>query len=73
VYYWYQGRGRITASEYRVKVDLLRDAVMSRRTDEALVRLVLPLDADESLASADALAAGVVSGLVDALAPHLPG
>lgn len=40
VYYWYQGRGRIAANEYRVKWDLLRDGVVRRRTDEALVRLV---------------------------------
>ncbi|MFV1988056.1 MAG: exosortase C-terminal domain/associated protein EpsI [Gemmatimonadota bacterium] len=72
VYYWYQGRGRIAASEYRVKADLLRDAVLDRRTDEALVRLVFPLDGDEGLASTDAFAAGVVSEVVDALAPHLP-
>lgn len=74
VYYWYQGRGRITASEYRVKKDLLRDALLERRTDEALVRLVLPLNGpDDGIAELDALAAGTVSGLADALAPHLPG
>ena len=42
-YYWYQGRGRITASEYRVKWNLLRDAAMHGRTEEALVRLVIPV------------------------------
>jgi EpsI family protein len=74
VYYWYQGRGRITASEYRVKTDLLRDALFERRTDEALVRLVVPLNGPkEAVAPVDALAAGTVRALVDALAPHLPG
>lgn len=43
VYYWYQGRGRIVASEYSVKWNLLRDAAASGRTEEALVRLVFPI------------------------------
>ena len=45
-YYWYQGRGRVTASEYRVKWNLLRDAALHGRTEEALVRLVIPIRAD---------------------------
>ena len=46
VYYWYQGRGRVESSEYRVKWDLLRDAALSGRTEEALVRLVIPVAPD---------------------------
>ncbi|MDX1394145.1 MAG: EpsI family protein [Gemmatimonadota bacterium] len=74
VYYWYQGRGRITASEYDVKRLLLRDALLERRTDEALVRLVLPLRRDaDSVQRADALAAATVTEVANALARHLPG
>src|SRR3954464_5300864 len=40
-YYWYQGRGRIVASEYRVKWNLLRDAALLGHTEEALVRLII--------------------------------
>lgn len=43
VYYWYQGRGRVEASEYRVKWNLLRDAAVEGRTEEALVRIVVPI------------------------------
>ena len=43
VLYWYQGRGRIVANEYRVKWNLLRDAALRRRSDEALVRVVVPI------------------------------
>jgi EpsI family protein len=42
-YYWYQGRGRVVASEYAVKWNLLRDAALFRRTEEALVRVMVPL------------------------------
>jgi EpsI family protein len=43
VYYWYQGRGRVAHNEYTVKWDLLRDAVSHGRSEEALVRLVVPI------------------------------
>lgn len=45
VYYWYQGRGRVVASEYAVKWNLLRDAAFRGHTEEALVRVVVPLQA----------------------------
>lgn len=47
VLYWYQGRGRVAQNEYAVKFDLLRDAALRRRTDEALVRVVVPLTGTE--------------------------
>jgi len=43
VYYWYQGRGRVVASEYAVKWNLLRDAALRGHTEEALVRVVVPV------------------------------
>jgi len=47
VLYWYQGRGRVAHNEYLVKWDLLRDAALKRRTDEALVRIVVPITSSE--------------------------
>jgi hypothetical protein len=43
VLYWYQGRGRIVADEYRVKWNLLRDAATTGHTEESLVRVVVPV------------------------------
>ena len=43
VFYWYQGRGRIVANEYAVKWNLLRDAALEGHTEEALVRIVVPI------------------------------
>jgi EpsI family protein len=65
VYYWYQGRGRTEADEYKVKLDLIRDAALYRRSDEALVRLVLPLSGGEAAADSTA------HRLVRALSPEL--
>jgi len=70
VLYWYQGRGRVAHNEYLVKWDLLRDAAVRRRTDEALVRIVIPIRESESAAFALASAAAV--DLKEALDAVLP-
>ena len=69
VLYWYQGRGRVAHSEYGVKFDLLRDAALKRRTDEALVRIVVPVTNTEENAFVRAreLAERVIPTLYEAL------
>jgi EpsI family protein len=52
VFYWYQGRGRVVASEYVGKFWMIADAISRNRTDGALVRLVTPMDDGEDKASA---------------------
>lgn len=42
VLYWYQGRGRVLASEYSAKFWMVADAMSRNRTDGALVRLITP-------------------------------
>jgi EpsI family protein len=69
VLYWYQGRGRVAANEYRVKLDLLRDAALERRTEEALVRVMVPIRAgqSDSMQRAERIAAAVVPAVFRAL------
>ncbi|MEW6664886.1 MAG: VPLPA-CTERM-specific exosortase XrtD [Thermodesulfobacteriota bacterium] len=43
VYFWYQGRGRNFTSEFAAKFYMVWDGIWRRRTDGALVRLVMPL------------------------------
>jgi len=50
VLYWYQGRGRVESNEYVVKWDLLRDAALKQRSEEALVRIVVPVNEGEPAA-----------------------
>ena len=59
--YWYQGRGRSVASEYWGKVYTVIDSVRLRRSDAAMVRIMVPVRASEAAAleSATGLAAGV--------------
>ena len=50
VFYWYQSRGRVIASEYRAKFCMVADAISRNRTDGALVRVVTPMDDGEASA-----------------------
>ena len=82
VYYWYQGRGRVVASEYAVKWNLLRDAALLGHTEEALVRVQVPIKeqivsledstATAAIAKADAFGATISAGLVRDVARILP-
>ena len=47
VFYWYQSRGRVIASEYSGKFWMVADAISRHRTDGALVRLVTPMSDGE--------------------------
>jgi len=83
VYYWYQGRGRVVASEYRVKWNLLRDAALLGHTEEALVRVVIYLDVNigvadaattqRAFADADFLGDKIASKLMTDVVRVLPG
>ncbi len=70
VLYWYQGRGRVEASEYKVKWDLLWDAAVRKRSEEALVQVVVPVRESEDLTFR--LAASVAGELVSAMYSALP-
>ena len=80
VYYWYQGRGRVASNEYRVKWDLLRDAALHGRTEEALVRIMVPVSPtgpgraafEEAQRRAEATARRVAGELVPAVNQVLP-
>lgn len=70
VYYWYQGRGRVASNEYGVKFDLLRDAATAGRSEEALVRIVLPLSGPPM--AADSLATDLARALIPRIQQVLP-
>ena len=65
VFYWYQGRGRIIASEYAGKFWMVADAIYRNRTDGALVRLTTNLTDGEQKARARLL------NFTEILFPHL--
>jgi EpsI family protein len=53
--YWYQGRGRAVASEYWGKVFTVIDSVRRRRSDGAMVRVMVPLGNSEEEAQKTAV------------------
>jgi EpsI family protein len=72
VYYWYQGRGRVSANEYLVKWEQIRDRALRGRSDEALVRILIPLSPQLALASADSIAVAVSQRIVRPIYSSLP-
>jgi hypothetical protein len=73
VYYWYQGRGRVVASEYAVKYNLLKDAALKGHTEEALVRIVIPVDpSDSTQVQADELGRRIAPRLMNEVEQVLP-
>ena len=64
--YWYQGRGRVLASEYWGKIYTVIDSVRRRRSDGAMVRVIVPIGRSES----EALVAA--TDLAAQAAPVLP-
>jgi len=65
VFYWYQGRGRVIASEYAGKFWMMADAISRNRTDGALVRLIT------SMGDGEAQARARLVGFTRILFPHL--
>ena len=53
--YWYQGRGRAIASEYWGKVYTVVDSIRLRRSDAAMIRIMVPIDGSESRALQSAI------------------
>jgi EpsI family protein len=71
VLYWYQSRNRTIASEYRAKLYLVADAIRYNRTDTALVRVVVPVNRDETAPATDT-ATAFVQAFFTPLRQYLP-
>ena len=70
VFYWYQGRGRVVANEYRNKALLMLDAARLHRTNGGLVRLITPMNTSADTAKAALSSFAVL--LFPYLDRHLP-
>jgi EpsI family protein len=74
VLYWYQGHGRVVASEYWSKIYMVLDAIRSNRTDAALVRVITPVPDGSTAAEAEAerRASEFVKAMFPLLGHYLP-
>ncbi|MCV2881856.1 VPLPA-CTERM-specific exosortase XrtD [Actibacterium sp. XHP0104] len=73
VYYWYEQQGVRTASMFSAKMHLMMGKVTNGRNDSAIVRLITPIDPDESLADAEARLIDSADGLITRLPRFVPG
>jgi EpsI family protein len=64
--YWYQGRGRVVASEYWGKIYTVIDSVRERRSDGAMVRVLVPIGKSEPEAIS------IATDMASQAAPWLP-
>jgi EpsI family protein len=73
VLYWYQSHGRVVASEYWSKIYLVADAVRTKRSDAAIVRVIAPIaDKTGAEVGAERLATRFVQALFPILETYLP-
>ena len=69
--YWYQGRGRAVASEYWGKIYTVLDSVRLRRSDAAMVRVMVPITASDAAALESARDfAALTSGVLPEFVPN---
>lgn len=72
VYYWFQQRGRVVASEYLVKWYLLVDSIGKHRSDGALVRFTTMLGPAESVEDADKRLVDYAASVAPVLGDFVP-
>ncbi|MFN3326294.1 MAG: exosortase C-terminal domain/associated protein EpsI [Bryobacteraceae bacterium] len=72
VFYWYKANQRIIASEYTAKLYLVADAIRYRRTDTALVRVVVPVQGENGEEAATRAGIEFIRAVFPALNERLP-
>jgi EpsI family protein len=72
-YYWFPQRGRILHNLFELKLYAFWDALIKQRTDGALVRIMTPISANESVQEADARIAAFVRETAPLLDQYIPG
>jgi EpsI family protein len=72
VLYWYQSSGRVIASEYEAKLYTMIDSIRKRRSDTALVRVIVNVPPAGNEDSALRIAKEFVQVMFPKLRDHLP-
>lgn len=72
VYYWYDQRGRKVANEFVMKFWLIVDAVVKKRSDGAMVRLITPIPNDATVAEAEDKLKGMMARVEGFLPAYVP-
>jgi EpsI family protein len=70
--YWYQGRGRAVASEYWGKIYTVVDSISRRRSDGAMVRVMIPLPKGQSEQAALEASINLAAEIAPLLSGYVP-
>jgi EpsI family protein len=70
--YWYQLHGRSIASDYKAKIYTLTDSIRLGRSDEALVRIIPPVNPRETREAARDRAIGFAEQITPLLPAYIP-
>lgn len=71
VLYWYQSHQRVIASEYAAKIFTVTDSIRYNRSDTALVRVIVPVQAGDTQGAVNA-AVSFVQLMFEPLKQYLP-
>jgi EpsI family protein len=72
VIYWFQSHGRTVASEYWARLYLVEDSLRLNRSDGALVRVITPLAAQESVQDGKQRALAFTKRILPLLGGYIP-
>jgi EpsI family protein len=72
VYYWYQSRGRVIASDWKKIIYLMLDRARFNRTDGSLVRFTIPVSSGSGEEEADATFMSLAREMTPLLSEYIP-
>ena len=72
VYYWFNQGGYEETNEYKARLRLFSNLLVSQRSDGALIRFVAPVDSARGEAGADRAIQQFMSKIGPALSGYLP-
>jgi EpsI family protein len=72
MFYWFETRGGAIRSEFGLKLDLMRNSLLFRPTDAAIVRLTVPIGRDDNVESVTAEAIRFFETFYPAISAALP-
>jgi len=73
VYFWFSERGRILTNAYEMKMYNFWDAVIKKRTDGAMVRVITPVSSSEMTEDADKRLRSFIQDIAPTLNEFIPG
>jgi exosortase D (VPLPA-CTERM-specific) len=72
VYFWFDQRGRILTNPYEMKMYNIWDALIKKRTDGALIRVITPMAGSEKIEDADKRLQSFIKEIVPTLNEFIP-